>query len=117
MHGRQRETLRFDWHRRCDVPVSEAHMRVRVHVSMRGGQYMRRTHLYVATVALLASAALGCGHTEKTTIRRETVQTLPPPTVVERKTTVETVPAAPIVEQRSTTVRSGSVERTIDTEY
>jgi len=79
---------------------------------------MRRTHLYVATVALLASAALGCGHTEKTTIRRETVQTLPPPTVVERKTTVETVPAPPIVEQRSTTVRSGSVERTIDdTEY
>ena len=71
---------------------------------------MRRTHLYVATVALLASAALGCGHTEKTTIRRETVQTLPPPTV-------ETVPAPPIVEQRSTTVRSGSVERTIDTEY
>ncbi len=79
---------------------------------------MRRTHLYVATLALLASAALGCGHTEKTMIRRETVQTVPPPTVVERKTTtVETVPAAPIVEQRSTTVRSGSVERTIDTEY
>ena len=77
---------------------------------------MRRT-LYLGAFALLASAALGCGHSEKTMIRRETVQTLPPPTVVERKTTVETVPAAPIVEQRSTTVRSGSVERTIDTEY
>ena len=76
---------------------------------------MRRI-LYVGAFALLASAAaLGCGHSEKTTIRRETVQTIPPPAVVERKTTVETVPAPPIVEERSTTVRSGTVERT--TEY
>jgi hypothetical protein len=77
---------------------------------------MRRTHLYVSTLALLASAALGCGHSEKTMIRRETVQTIPPPTVVERRTTVEAVPAPPIVEHRSTTVRSGSVERTIETD-
>jgi hypothetical protein len=77
---------------------------------------MRRRHLYVCTFALLASAtAFGCGHSEKTTIRRETVQTVPPPTVVERRTTVEAVPAPPIVEQRSTTVRSGSVEHTIET--
>ena len=71
---------------------------------------MRRTHLYVATVALLASAALGCGHTEKTTIRRETVQTLPPPTVVERKTTVETVPESTMALCCRATAASVSVE-------
>src|SRR6266404_2719778 len=107
MYGREQETLRLGWQRRCDRTVSEAHTRVRVHVSMRGGQHMRRTHLYVATLALLASAALGCGHTEKTMIRRETVQTVPPPTVVERKrTTVETVPAPPAVVEKRTTVET-----------
>ena len=75
---------------------------------------MRRTHL--CALAILASAvAVGCGHSEKTTIRRETVQTLPPPAVVEKRTTIEAVPAPPVVEQRSTTVRSGSVEHTIET--
>ena len=76
---------------------------------------MRRTFYGVCTFALLASATvLGCGHNERTVIRRETVQTIPPPAVVEKRTTVEAVPAPPIVEQRSTTVRSGSVERTYD---
>ena len=68
---------------------------------------MRKT-IHLCAIALLASGlAVGCGHSEKTTIRRETVQTVPPPTVVQKRTTtVEAVPAAPIVEQRSTTVRS-----------
>jgi hypothetical protein len=76
---------------------------------------MRKT-IEICALALLASTlAVGCGHSEKTTIRRETVQTIPPPAVVEKRTTtVETAPAPPIVEHRSTTVRSGSVERTID---
>lgn len=73
---------------------------------------MRRT-IQLCGLALLASAfAVGCGGTEKTTIRRETVQTIPPPTVVQKQTTVETIPAAPIVEQR-TTVRHS--ERTVET--
>ena len=75
---------------------------------------MRRT-IQLCGLALLASTiAVGCGGSDKTVIRRETVQTVPAP-VVQRQTTVETVPAAPIVEQR-TTVRSGSVERTIETD-
>ena len=75
---------------------------------------MRRT-IQLCGLALLASTiAVGCGGSEKTVIRRETVQTIPPATVVQKQTTVETVPAAPIVEKR-TTVRSGSVERTIET--
>jgi len=78
---------------------------------------MRKT-IQICALALFATTALaagGCGHSEKTTIRRETVQTVPPPTVVQKRTTtVESVPAAPVVEQRSTTIRSGSVERTID---
>ena len=73
---------------------------------------MRKT-IQLCAFVVLASAAAACGHTEKTTIRRETVQTIPPPTVVERRTTVEAVPAPPIVEKR-TTVRSGSVERTYE---
>ena len=74
---------------------------------------MRKT-IHLCAIALIASGvAVGCGHSEKTMIRRETVETVPPPTVVQKRTTtVEAVPAAPIVEQRSTTVRS--TERTID---
>jgi hypothetical protein len=76
---------------------------------------MRKT-IQLCGLALLASTfAVGCGGSDKTVIRRETVQTIPPPAVVQKQTTVETVPAAPIVEQR-TTVRSGSVERTIETD-
>ncbi len=76
---------------------------------------MRRT-IQLCGLALLASTiAVGCGGSDKTVIRRETVQTIPAPAVVQKQTTVETVPAAPIVEQR-TTVRSGSVERTIETD-
>ena len=78
---------------------------------------MTRWKHWLCACALLASTvALGCGGSDKTVIRRETVQTIPPPAVVQKHTTVETVPAAPIVEQRSTTVRSGSVERTIETD-
>lgn len=76
---------------------------------------MRKTIQLCALALLVSGVAVGCGHSEKTTIRRETVQTVPPPAVVQKRTTtVEAVPAAPIIEQRSTTVRSGSVERTID---
>ena len=70
---------------------------------------MRRTARLAAAALLASTAVVGCGHAEKTTIRRETVTTMPPPAVVERRTTVETVPP-PVVEQHTTTVREHSYD-------
>jgi hypothetical protein len=76
---------------------------------------MHGTIRFCAFVIFASAVVIGCGHKETTTIRRETVQTIPPPTVVEKRTTVETMPASPIVEERSTTIHSGSVEHRIET--
>ena len=83
-----------------------------------------RTYLTVSGLGLMMIAAAACSH-ESTTVRRETVRTVPAPApVIERHTTVETVPAAPVVERRTTietepatviekktTVQSGTIER------
>jgi hypothetical protein len=65
-----------------------------------------RTAMKCAAAIAFATAIAACGHSEHTTVRRETVTTVPPPTVVERRTTVE---SAPVVE-RSTTVHSYQAE-------
>ncbi|MBI3767043.1 MAG: hypothetical protein HY271_00955 [Deltaproteobacteria bacterium] len=75
---------------------------------------MHGTLRFCAFVIFASAVVIGCGH-ETTTIRRETVQTIPPPTVVEKRTTVQTIPASPVVEERSTTIRSGSVEHRSET--
>ena len=43
-----------------------------------------------AAVLLLAASATGCGGERKTTIHRETVQTVPAAPVVQQRRTVET---------------------------
>ncbi len=73
---------------------------------------MRRL-IGVCSVTLVALATFaGCGGSRETIVRRETVETVPAPVVVERRTTVEAVPPPPAVIEKKTTVRT---ERT--TEY
>jgi hypothetical protein len=75
-----------------------------------------------AAITLIASGIIaGCGHETRTIVRKETVQTVPAPVVVERRTTVEEVPAAPTVQEKTTTTygSGGTVQqrtRTIETE-
>jgi hypothetical protein len=75
-----------------------------------------RKVVYSCSVALLAASIVGCSG-ETTTIRKETVRSVPAPVVVEKQTTVQrTIPSdEPVVIEKKTTVNRGVEERTTTT--
>ncbi len=81
---------------------------------------MQKT-IRAAAITLIAGGIIaGCGHETRTVVRKETVQTVPAPVVVERRTTVQEVPPPTVQERTTTTYGSGGTvterTRTIETE-